>query len=149
MKAIRWILTYVAAIAGGSIAMMALHALSGILIPEAAMDLLPQGDAEAMKLHIAHLPFSAKASVLLSHWLGTALGAAIAAALAPVGATWQSKPSRILVTLPGWVMGVWFLMGGIANAAMIPMPTWMVVADLVGYIPIAFVAAHLVFRLRP
>jgi hypothetical protein len=109
---------------------------------------LPQGDINAMKLHIEQLPFSAKASVLLSHWLGTASGAAIAAALAPVSETWLLKPSRILVTLPGWIMGVWFLIGGIANAAMIPMPTWMVAADLVGYIPMAFVASHLVMQLR-
>lgn len=148
MIILRWLLTYVAAIVGGSVAMMALHTLSGMLMPEAAMEHLPQGDTDAIKLHIEQLPFSAKASVLLSHWLGTAAGAAIAAALAPVSEIWLSKPSRILVTLPGWIMGVWFLIGGIANAAMIPMPTWMVAVDLVGYIPMAFVASHLVMQLR-
>ena len=39
-------------------------------------------------------------------------------------------------------MGVIFLIGGILNAMMIPMPTWMVVTDVLGYVPLAWLAAR-------
>ena len=112
------------------------------------MELMPQGDADAMKMHIDSLPFSAKFSVLLSLWLGTAAGAAIAASWAPVSLQWRARQSKVVAAMPGWIMGVWFLIGGIANAAMIPMPTWMLVTDLMGYIPAAYLTARAVLNLK-
>ena len=112
MKTIRWILTYPLAIAVGATFMLWLHNLSGQLIPEAALELLPLGDQEAMKSHILALPASAKWSVMFSHWLGTASAAAVAMILAPVSLDWiKSKPTW-LATLPGSVMGLFFLIGG-------------------------------------
>jgi len=126
--------------------MLWLHNLSGQLIPEAALELLPLGDQEAMKSHILALPASAKWSVMFSHWLGTASAAAVAMILAPVSLDWiKSKPTW-LATLPGSVMGLFFLIGGIANATSIPMPAWMLITDLAGYFPMGFLAARVMLK---
>ena len=72
-----------------------------------------------------------KISVLLSHWGGTVMSALTAQLIAPTKKVW-----------PGATMGVVFLIGGILNAMMIPMPTWMVVTDVLGYVPLAWLAAR-------
>jgi hypothetical protein len=42
-------------------------------------------------------------------------------------------------------LGVFFLLGGIAAAFMIPAPTWFIILDLVAaYIPMAYLAGKLV-----
>lgn len=73
------------------------------------------------------LVLAPKISVLLSHWGGTVMSALTAQFIAP------TKKVR-----PGATMGVVFLIGGILNAMMIPMPTWMVVTD-VGLCPVSLV----------
>ena len=45
-------------------------------------------------------------------------------------------------------MGIWFTVGGIANAMMIPMPSWMLILDLVGYVPVAFLVSRVVVMRR-
>lgn len=147
MRILKWILTYTAAIFGGAIFMMAMHTISGWIYPEAAMSKLPS-DPEAIRLHIELLGLGPKLSVVLSHWLGTAMGAFLAMRLAPLSPEWWEGKRKIVQWLPGWILGVWFLIAGIANAAQIPTPTWMLVLDLSGYIPAALWAASKAARYR-
>ena len=68
----------------------------------------------------------------LAHALGTLVGALIAMAIA------DAKVRT------AYVIGVLFLIGGIANAFSIPAPTWFIVLDLiVAYIPMAYLATKL------
>ena len=84
---------------------------------------------------------------VFSHWLGTAVGASWAMCFAPVSIEWLRTASVFKSTFPGWVMGDWFTIGGIVNAMMIPMPSWMLILDLAGYVPCAFVVSRvLVYR---
>lgn len=69
----------------------------------------------------------------LAHASGTLLGAYVACRLAPNGST-----------RPGWIVGVLFLTGGIANVLMLPSPLWFSVLDLVvAYIPMAYIATKI------
>lgn len=148
MKIIRWILVYPIAIGAGSMLMLWLHDVSGQLIPEASMELLPMDDLEAMKSHIQELPSSAKWAVMVSHWLGTAFAAFLAMLVAPLSREWiQCKP-LLRASFPGWVLGVVFFFAGAVNAAMIPLPKWMLLTDLAGYLPAAFVASYLAMNAR-
>ena len=144
MVLLRWIGCYALAIVGGSIFMLLMHHLSGLVFPEAAMAKMPQDDPEALRIFMLSLGLGPKVAVLLSHWLGTGFGAFLAMQFAPVRSEWLRSVSMIKATIPGWAMGIWFTIGGAANAAMIPMPMWMLVADLVGYLPVAFFVSKLI-----
>ena len=133
---------YVAAIVIGSVGMMLLHGFSGFVFPEAAMFKMPQNDPEALRVFMDSLGIGPKLSVVLSHWLGTTVGASLAMRLAPVSKEWLRNTADFKASFPGWVMGVWFTIGGIANAAMVPMPAWMIVLDLVGYVPLAYLCSR-------
>ncbi|MCH1584957.1 MAG: hypothetical protein L7S62_07340, partial [Flavobacteriales bacterium] len=126
------------AIVVGSAGMMMLHHFFGFVFPEAAMSQMPQDDPEALRAFMDSLGIGPKLSVVVSHWLGTAVGASYAMRFAPVSIEWLRTASVFKSTFPGWVMGVWFTIGGIVNAMMIPMPSWMLILDLVGYVPVAF-----------
>ena len=147
MRILKWIFTYVAAIFGGAVFMMAMHTISGWIFPEAAMSKLPN-DPEAMRGYIESLGLGPKLSVVFSHWLGTAMGAFLAMRLAPLRSESLAGKPKLVQWLPGWILGVWFLIGGIANAAQIPMPTWMLILDLAGYIPVAMWVSSIVTRNR-
>ena len=94
------------------------------------MSKMPEDPAE-LESFIAGLGLAPQISVLLSHWGGTVMSALTAQFIAPTKRIW-----------PGTTMGAFFLIGGIANAMMIPMPTWMVVTDVLGYVPLAWLAAR-------
>ena len=67
-------------------------------------------------------------TVFLAHGLGTLVGAFAAAKIAT---------NRQLVF--AFVIGGWFLLGGIVMVFMIPSPTWYTIFDLLGaYIPMAW-----------
>ena len=69
----------------------------------------------------------------LAHALGTLVGAFIAAKLA------ANKHIKI-----GLLIGVFFLVGGIANIVMLPSPPWFTIVDLVfAYLPMAYLGATL------
>lgn len=69
----------------------------------------------------------------LAHALGTFVGAVIAAAIA---ATYKMKFALVI--------GVLFLIGGIAACFMIPAPTWFIVLDLVvAYLPMAWLGGKI------
>jgi hypothetical protein len=67
---------------------------------------------------------------------------------APVSIEWLQTASVFKSTFPGWAIGVWFTIGGIANAMMIPMPSWMLILDLAGYVPCAFLVSRMVVLRR-
>lgn len=72
----------------------------------------------------------------LAHALGTFAGAAVAALIAAT-----HKFTLVLI------IGVFFLLGGIAASTMIPAPLWFKVVDLVfAYLPMAWLAATLLGR---
>lgn len=69
----------------------------------------------------------------VAHALGTLVGAVIAAAIA---ATHKMKFALVI--------GVLFLIGGIAACFMIPAPTWFIVLDLVvAYLPMAWLGGKI------
>jgi len=90
-------------------------------------------DMESIKAHINEYEFKHFIVPLLAHAIGTLIGAFIAVKLAASG------HKRIAL-----VIGVWFLIGGIVAATMIPAPTWFLAADLIlAYIPMALLGHRL------
>ena len=72
----------------------------------------------------------------LAHAIGTFVGALLAAMIA------ATKKMTFAM-----VIGVFFLIGGIANVMMLPSPMWFNIVDIVGaYIPMAWLAFRLVKR---
>jgi len=72
----------------------------------------------------------------LAHALGTLFGAFVATWIAGDGGR-----------LPAYIVGGFFLLGGIASAFMIPAPAWFIAVDLiVAYIPMALLGAKLAPR---
>ncbi len=129
---LRNILALVAGIVVGMIINSGIVMLSGAVVP------LPEGinpnDMESLKAN-AHL-MEAKHFVMpfLAHAMGTLTGAMVAAAIAAT-----RKMTFALV------VGVFFLIGGIVAATMIPAPTWFIVLDLVvAYLPMAWLGGRLV-----
>lgn len=72
----------------------------------------------------------------LAHALGTLVGAVIAALVA--------ANRKILFA---YIIGGWFMIGGILNIVMLPSPLWFTIVDLtLAYIPMAFIATKLVVK---
>ena len=115
----------------GGIVNMALNSVSGKVIP------LPPGvdpnDLESLKANM-HL-FEARHFIfpLLAHGMGSLVGAATAACLAP------SHPMRYAIGI-----GLFTMLGGIAMVFMLPAPTWYIAADLIGcYLPMAWLGGKI------
>ena len=128
------ILAVVAGLVVGSALNMAIIMISGSIIPP------PEGvdntTMEGLKAGM-HL-FQPKHFILpyLAHALGTFVGALLAAIIA---ATHKMKFALSI--------GIFFLLGGIANVIMLPSPVWFTVLDLAGaYIPMGFLAGKLVVK---
>ena len=118
----------------GSAVNMGIIMISGSIIPP------PNGadvtTMEGLKASM-HL-FQPKHFVLpfLAHALGTFAGAFLAGRLAV-----NHKATFALG------IGVFFLMGGIANTFMVPSPIWFTILDLGGaYIPVGYLAGRLVVK---
>ncbi len=118
----------------GSAVNMALILVSGSIIPP------PEGadvtTAEGLKAAM-HL-FEPKHFLMpfLAHALGTFVGAVLTVLIA---ATRKS--------VFAYVIGVFFLAGGIANVLMLPSPVWFTFVDLLGaYLPMAFLATRIAKR---
>ncbi|MEZ5196758.1 MAG: hypothetical protein R2764_10240 [Bacteroidales bacterium] len=131
---IRNILAIVAGIVLGSAANMGIIMISGSIIPP------PEGTdvttTEGLKEAI-HL-FEPKHFILpfLAHAIGTLVGAFLAALIA------ANHKMKFALGI-----GVFFLIGGIANIIMLPSPLWFTIVDLVGaYIPMAYFAGKLVAK---
>jgi hypothetical protein len=121
----------------GAAVNMALVSISPMLIPPpAGVDV---NNAESLSLGI-HL-FEPKHFIMpfLAHALGTLAGAFVAYLTA------ASYKSRF-----AYVIGVFFLCGGIAASYMIPAPTWFIALDLVvAYLPMAWLGILLARRIQP
>lgn len=131
MKAV---LAVLAGIVVGSLVNMGLITISPHIIP------LPDGvdptDVESVKANM-HL-YEARHFIfpLLAHGLGTLVGAAVAALLAP------AAKMRFALGI-----GVFFLLGGIAVSFMLPAPKWFIATDLIAcYLPMAWIGGKLVAR---
>lgn len=121
----------IASIPLGVVAGMA--AMLFLLIPCFLMYPLPSGidvndpaDAEAFGRHLASLPVSAFALVLVAH-AGGAFGGAAFARLVEGEAIWKES----------LVIGLIFTAMGIVNAISLGMPLWFTVIDLPLYLPAA------------
>ena len=125
------ILAVVAGLLIGSVVNMGLIMISGKVIPppEGADVTTVEGLKASMHLmQPKHFLFP-----FLAHALGTFVGAALAATLA------ATRKMQMAI-----VVGIIFLVGGIANVFMLPSPMWFNIVDLVGaYIPMAWIAGKL------
>lgn len=131
---IRNIMAIVGGIAIGMLVNMALVTISTSVIP------LPEGidptNTESMKENVHLLKPANFIFPFLAHALGTLIGAFVAAKFS------GSHPNRCAL-----LVGLFFLLGGIAASMMIPAPTWFVALDLIGaYIPMAFLGSKMAGR---
>ena len=90
---------------------------------------------ETMRVEFANVPLFAMLLVLLAHAGGTFAGCAACVRIARRG------PLACAM-----VIGVMFLLGGMAMLTIIPAPTWLAVTDLVLYLPAAWLGYRLCRR---
>lgn len=131
---IRNILAIIAGVFLGSLINMGIITYSGYIIPP------PEGaDVTTMEGLKASLHLFRPIHFLppfLAHALGTFVGAVIAAFAA---ATHKMKMAL--------AVAIFFLVGGIANAFLLPAPVWFIALDLVlAYIPMGIIAAKIADR---
>lgn len=133
---LRNVLAVIAGIIIGAIVNMALVVLSPSLIPPpAGVDVT---NAESLR-NAMHL-FEPRHFVMpfLAHAVGTLVGALVAYLIA------ASHKAQL-----AYVVGVFFLVGGIAASFMIPAPTWFIALDLlVAYLPMAWLGIQIGTRLK-
>ncbi len=130
-KFLRMLLAVLAGLVVGSVVNMALIAVSGKVIPPPAGADVSTMEGLKASLHL----FEARHFVFpfLAHALGALVGAGVACWLAP-----GRSP------IPAYVVGGFFLAGGIANAFMLPAPAWFTVVDLLlAYLPAAWLGQAL------
>ncbi len=118
----------------GGFVNMGLITVSGSIIP------YPEGydmsDMDGMKATIHLLEPRHFLFPFLAHAMGTLVGGLVAGGIA------GKLQSRLAMGI-----GVFFLIGGITMAYMVPAPTWFIVTDLVlAYIPMACLAGKLMSR---
>ncbi len=134
---LRNILAVVAGIVVGSLVNMALINISGSVIPPPEGSDLSNIDgltAAMGKFEPKHflMPF-------LAHALGTFAGAFVAAKF--------GRHHRIWLAI---VVGIYFLIGGIAMVFVLPSPMWFNVLDLtLAYIPMSLLAAKIAVKIKP
>lgn len=127
---LRNILAVIAGIVVGMVVNMGLITISGSIIapPEGVDPTNMDSLKESMHLFEPQhfiMPF-------LAHALGTLAGAFVAAVIA------FSHKMKFAIGI-----GVFFLLGGIANVMMLPSPVWYTVLDLVGaYIPMGMLGGR-------
>src|SRR5262245_44919217 len=117
-------------IVGGAVNMAVVIASPLVIPPPAGVDVSdPQSLSASMHLfEPKHFIFP-----FLAHALGTLVGAVVAFLVAA-----SYRP------VFAYVIGAFFLLGGIAAARMIPAPTWFVILDLAAaYVPMAWVGTML------
>ena len=132
----RNILAVVAGLASAWVTMVIVQAISSFLyMRDAGID---TGDAAALKAWIATAPLGAFLLLILGYVVSSLVGGWVAARLA------RSRPLLLAV-----IVGLFLLLGGIANFMTIPHPTWVAVLALVAYIPCAWLGGRLGARRAP
>jgi hypothetical protein len=125
-KTVKNILAVIAGIVVGSVVTMAITMLSGSVIPPPAG--VDPSNMESIKASMHLFETKHFVSPFLAHALGAFTGALLAAVVA------VSHKQKFALAV-----GVFFLLGGIASAFMLPAPTWYIITDLVfAYIPMAY-----------
>ena len=131
---VRNILAVVIGLIIGSLVNIGIISISHYIIP-------PPNDADVTTFEglseTIHL-FSPKHFIFpfLAHALGTLIGSILTAGIA--------KSYKIKLAL---IIGFFFLIGGIANAFMLPAPSWFIVTDLLlAYIPMSFIGAKVMTK---
>ena len=130
----RTLLAILVGILVGGFVNMGLITVSGSIIP------YPEGydmsDMDGMKATIHLLEPRHFLFPFVAHAMGTLMGGLVAGGIA------GKLQSRLAMGI-----GVFFLIGGITMAYMVPAPTWFIVTDLVlAYIPMACLAGKLMSR---
>lgn len=132
---IKNILSVVAGIILGSAVNMGIIMISGSIIPPPAGADVTTMEGLKASIHLFEpkhflLPF-------MAHALGTLAGAIITAIIA------HNNKKKFALGI-----GLFFLLGGIINAFMLPSPAWFIVIDLVGaYIPMGYLGGKLFVKI--
>lgn len=134
MKIFKTILAIVTGIIAGSVVNAAIIFLGNAIFGS------PEGmilwDEESVKAHADQLTTANYVCTFLAHQLGTLVGAFVAATIAPF--------RKLIFAL---IVGIWFLGSGIYAASVITAPIWFKIADIVLYLPIAFIGGNLKAKL--
>ena len=130
------VVAVLAGLIAGSLVNIALVTIGPMLVPPPPGVDMTDMDSLAQSMHLMgprHFVFP-----LLGHGLGTLVGATAAYVLAGRNAV-----------LLAYGIGIFFLLGGVTAARMIPAPVWFVVTDLViAYLPMAWLATVLGNRFK-
>ncbi len=131
---VRNILAVISGVILGGAVNMGIIMISGSIIPppEGADVTTMEGLKESMHLfHPKHFIFP-----FLAHALGTFIGALVATLIA--------ANNKMIFALG---IGIFFLIGGIANVFVLPSPIWYTILDLAGaYIPMAWLGWKILDR---
>jgi hypothetical protein len=99
---------------------------------------LDMNDREAMKKYIADAPVGALVYVLLAYAVGGLVGGFLTA--------WVARRAPVL---HGLILGSVFLSLGVVNLLTLPHPAWFVAANLLVFLPPAYLGALLAPRPTP
>ena len=137
LKLFRNLLAILLGVMAGAAVNMALISISPMLIPPpAGVDVT---NTESLSLGIDLFEPKHFIMPFLAHALGTLAGALVAYLTA------ASHKSRF-----AYLIGVFFLCGGIAASYMIPAPSWFIALDLVlAYLPMVWLGILLARRIQP
>lgn len=136
-RLLRNVLAVIVGIAVGSLVNMALILLGPSLIPPPAGVDVNSAESLGKAMHLFEprhfvMPF-------LAHALGTLAGALVAYLVA---ASYKAPLA--------YVIGVFFLCGGVAASFMIPAPKWFIALDLLAaYLPMAWLGVQMGTRMKP
>ena len=134
MSKLRAVFAVLLGIVIGSVVNMGLIHVGGLLVPPP-----PGVDTRTMEGLAAAMPLFGPQHFLfpfLAHALGTLAGALVA--------VWVS-PTRKAVY--AWIIGGFFLLGGIVAVALLPAPVWFSALDLLlAYLPMAWLGQQLAGR---
>ena len=128
----RNILSLLAGVVGGSAVNMFLITISSSVIPPPEGVDVTNMESLAASMHL----FEPKHFIFpfLAHALGTFAGAMLTVLIA------ASHANKLALAI-----GLFFLLGGVVNAFLLPAPTWFIIVDLVGaYLPMVWLAEKLV-----
>ena len=136
---LRAISTTIIGVILGMLGMMAMHYLSMVFYP------LPVGvtmeDAEALNKYMAIAPLGAMLLVIVSHAMGSFIGALVATLLSQISKWKNSSPFKYQ-----WlVIGLIFTVAGWYNLQELTHPNWFKI-DLLFYLPAAYLGFKLVAK---